>query len=520
MRVIWLLGEDARAKKLLEQQLTPQARGVDYRVRLVKTLEEIPEDHIMNPGVTILLDAFHPTLGGFEGLKTIRSMGFEGPVFLFGEPSPDLAVMPFRTAGLSGYFPSLDRADFNFVSGLIHYRLNFVGDMDLTHFLKTGGRSSSEVIKSFRDFNAFGMKLATFVGRFGVDIAQLKKVLMGLCLGHVKTGSGAPVIDNPFTIHYGMDPNKVMLAVSTFSRGATQASVLNDFCEVLAGLKNQKALPGTIFPEFYHVGRAAENLILLCGSAQSTSDSMDPMMLLTAIAFPNVNDKKQAPIGVFAFAHVLQTAEIASDGAAPPTPTLEESVPTDAVSLVEAPPAAEGWPEATNRDPGNAEAHAAKAPEAEKPSGTLQSVDLNDILEDPKIIGDVPHVNNPDKPVTGKWEGALPVAPIEKGSVLTASADVSAELAAAQTKATAAETELKRLKDVCAAMSLDVRRLMKERRQPTTDRELRDAVTGLEEKLKKVTAEKLRSTTEIAERDKQIETLKAQVDALRRAKAA
>src|SRR4051812_41190128 len=100
MKVIWLLGGDANARKQLERNLAPERTSVEYKVKRASSLADIPPEDLRKSSVTILADAFHPQYPGFEGLKAIRATGFPGPVYIFGEPAAELAVTPFRSLGL------------------------------------------------------------------------------------------------------------------------------------------------------------------------------------------------------------------------------------------------------------------------------------------------------------------------------------------------------------------------------------------------------------------------------------
>jgi hypothetical protein len=237
---------------------------------------------------------------------------------------------------------------------------------------------------------------------------------------------------------------------------------------------------------------------------------MDPMMMLASIAFPNVREKKQAPICVFAFSHVRKTAELSPEDAA----SRDRASSDDGAAQKSVYVPADKSPVATPPEPDTS------AQSAAAPSGMIQDVDLNDILEEPDLVGDapvperalgnVPLVSPPVSDGEGDSEG-------EGENAAPATTTVSQEN---YQKLLEAQKELTHLREVCTAMSADVRRLMKERRQPTTDRELRDAVVQLEEKLKKTSQEKLHLANQIKERDQLVENLKGQVETLRKAKAA
>jgi len=78
---------------------------------------------------------------------------------------------------------------------------------------------------------------------------------MGLSLPHVKTGPGAPMIEQPFALHYGMDPTKVILAASGFSKGCNREALMREFCDSVANLKTQNPGHSGLFPEIHHVSK-------------------------------------------------------------------------------------------------------------------------------------------------------------------------------------------------------------------------------------------------------------------------
>jgi hypothetical protein len=497
MRIVWLLGGDAQAKKNLERALATQSPATEYSVRMASAISDISEDDLMHPGVVMVCDAFHPTYPAFEGIKALRATGFSGPLFLSGEPSPELSVAPFLQHALAGYVPSFDRLDFSFFAGLIHHQIFFDGTLAIEKFLEHGGRSSSEVVRTFKDFNQFGAKLATFVQKFGIDVNQVRKLLMGLGLPHIKGSASGPSVDQSFTLYYGIDAHKLVLGVTAFSRGSTREALLSDFTSVLAGHKDQKALPGTIFPELFHVARAVNNLVLISGSAKQPVQNLDPLFLVAAIPFPQVANKPQGPINLFSFVYVQPTAEIEKRAEEEPLPLSAEVAP-----------------------PSQAQSVSAEA----QPEGMIGNVDMDGILNEPVIMGDQPTFVDSDAARSASPSNRAPTQPLpsskplgDVGSTFNSVAPSSGE---GEELDPATQAELVRLREVCAAMSADIRRLMKERRVPSTDRELRDAVVQLEEKLKKQIAEKSRVNKLYEDAVMEVNSLKLQMEAIKTNKAA
>lgn len=483
MRVIWLLGGQVSDKVSLEEAFARPQFGANYLVRQAQSIDEIPDEHLREPGVVVLVDSFHPKWPGFEALRQLRQKAFHGPVFLFGEPAPESALEPFKHLALSGYFPPFERADYYFASGLIHHYLNFDGRLDLSAFLAPTGRASDETIRNLTDFNLFVKKMNSFVSRFGVDATQLKKVLMGLSLAHVKTGSGHAGIEEPFTISFGMDPEKIILSATSFSKGVAPKAVLEEFCSSLATLKSVTSLQSSIFPEIHHVSRAAENLVIFGGSARSASEQMDPMMLMTTLSFPGKGGASAGPVYSFIFAHVKESAELSEEVA-----RIEKASAVSAgaeVGASAAQPAVETAPVVEE-----------VAEESIAPAGTIEAVNIDKILTDPTIEGDAPAELSAEG---GEAEAQL--GPM--GSELPG---ISAEEAAE------AVQQLVQLKEITQIMGQDIRRLMKERREPTTDRELRDAYVQLEEKLKLLTVERNRAILELEKSEKALADLKKQIE--------
>ncbi len=503
MRVVWVVGGHSTTKTSLEQALRFDRTGTEYFVRLANHPAEIPAEHLKDPGVVVLLDSFHPQFPGFEGLKAIRAMGFKGPAYLFGEPAPESAVEPFKNLGLSGYFPPFERADYFFAGGLIHYQLHFDGQLDLSHFLGSNGKASIETISNLKDFASFGVKLATFVGRFGVDLNQLKKVLMGLSLPHVKTGTGTPKIDEPFKLYYGMDPTKIILAAPGFSKGSNRDALVAEFCDSVATLKSSTPGHSGLFPEIHHVAKSAENLVILAGSAKSSVEAMDPMILMTTIAFPKTQEVQNSPVYVFAFSHVVPTDEMSGDAA------YQDSLPIDGAQPPEAPT-------------DEIEAPAAEA----QPAGTIEAVDVSSLLSEPIVVGDQPS-GLAEQQLTNETPSAdAPPEPVDGAFFDSAAFGADGQMMdAGQLDAMAKEQErsnqeIEKLKGDLVAMGQDLRRLMKERRLPSTDRELRDAYAQLEAKLKKTIEERTRFAKVIELKDQEIAALKAQVQDLKARSAA
>jgi hypothetical protein len=214
---------------------------------------------------------------------------------------------------------------------------------------------------------------------------------------------------------------------------------------------------------------------------------MEPLSLIVGLAFPHVGNRKLPPVSTFGFCSVYLTPEYVESEVthAPQTPV----VPTET-------------PVASPEE---------KADVVENTPLALQDKDVSEILADePVVLGDKPQV-------LGEAPSAAPRVVSVEPVVVSPSSGPSPELEARMQEL---NTQLHRLQEVNTALAHDVRRLMKERRQPTTDRELRDAVTELQERLKKLMLDRQKLKDERDERDKQIELLKTQVETLRQKKIA
>ncbi len=497
MRVVWVVGGHDATIKILKEALSSERLQTEYLIRRAQKISEIPPTHLADPGVTILLDCFHPRYPGLDGLKALHQAKFQGAVFLFGEPAPESAIEAFKKYGLAGFFPAMDRMDPFFVAGLLHYRMHFTGAVNVDHFLSKTGKSSVEQIKNLKDFGAFQTKLGNFVGRFGIDLSHLRKVLMGLSLSHIKAGGGGTTVDQSFPIYYGMDPEKLCLAVPAFSKGVSKDVLVGELCQVLSQVHSPVSINPGLFPEIHHVAKSAENLVILSGNATLPASPRDPMLLLATIPFPSQAQLQKSQSYHFTLAIVEATEDMPMDKA-------EEIV-------VEASPVAASGPTEVLVE------KAAPAPAA-APTRTLESVDIDKILSEPKITGDQPDVRSPAvsaAPSAGNHES------YGAGSIDPATTEAQAAQAAAASQALGeAQAELERLKAEVQVMAHDIQRLMKERRQPTTDRELRDAFTQVEEKMKAHLGERQRLQKDVELRDKQIEILKQQIEDIKKNKAA
>ncbi len=547
MRVVWVVGAESSTFNLLKPVFDPhKLGGMEYVLKFAATPEQVDEKDLSNPGIIYLFDAFCMTAPGFEGIKQLRSKGLNGLVFLFGEPALEMTSEAFKDLKISGIFPNFESIDLNLAAGTIHNRIYYDGEVNLDAFLTPGGRSSSETIHNFKEFSSFGIKLATFLGKFGIDLVQLKRLLLGLTLPHIKTHSGTPQVEQPFTISYAVDKKKILISTKTFSKGSTKESLLNDFSDIITHLKSPTPPQGTIFPELNHVARVSEAILIFTGSAYEPQPNVDPIAMVSFLNFPNSIKEKSATHHVFGFCDVSKTPEYEEFNPESELPTelppvvseipentdsqanQENLASSDQQTTTDQTQAETTSSVAENPDSQNAQPSSETQPtENSEVAGTIPQEDVTQILNDPMaVIGDTPKEVDPfSAPTESEAAPELNVTTVSNESIETTSTASSSSdtptVGIVETKVNVVEEEeYLKLKELVNALSQDVRRLMKERRTPTTDKELRESYTQLEERLKKSNAEKLKLEEEIAEKLKLIETLKAQVETLSRNKAA
>lgn len=463
MRQIWILGDDSRAQSRLSSAMTEAKYGVKYRVQMVSSLNDVPAEHFANAGVTFLLDAFNNSNPGFEALKRLRSKGFKGPVFLLGEPAPEDAAEPFLKESLTAFLPPVDRFDPHFAAGLIHACHHFSGDLDLKTFLDTSGKAAHEHIQSIKEFNQLVLKLMNFLSRFGVNIQKLKRSLVGLSSSHVKNTPKGPTVVTPFRLCYALDSHKLLLAVSLLAEETDIKILKEEFSQTLAQVKAQSEAR-TSRLDFLNVAKMTSNIVFIGGSAKL--DSKAEPYLMTAISFAKSGETLAEPY-FFGFVVADKTDELSESSGA----SLTAALPLK--------------------------------------------------LHEPTIIGDTPDafiesdstpaVENPDSGVGREEftiEQAKPSLPAEVDVDRIASLELEKQLAHLK-------SEQASLQKVAEALAADVKRLMKERREPLTDADLKESLNEANLRLKRLQEQNKKLIEQISQKDSQIELLKAQVERLK-----
>jgi chromosome segregation ATPase len=120
-------------------------------------------------------------------------------------------------------------------------------------------------------------------------------------------------------------------------------------------------------------------------------------------------------------------------------------------------------------------------------------------------------VENPDSGVGREEftiEQAKPSLPAEVDVDRIASLELEKQLAHLK-------SEQASLQKVAEALAADVKRLMKERREPLTDADLKESLNEANLRLKRLQEQNKKLIEQISQKDSQIELLKAQVERLK-----
>jgi hypothetical protein len=473
MRQVWVLSEDARVQSRLSAAFLESRFHVKYRVQVARTLADVPDAHLADPGVSFFLDAFSSSSPGFDGLKKLRTRGFRGPVFLLGEPAPEDAAEPFLKEALTGFLPPIDRSDVFLAAGLVHAYHHFEGDIDLKWFLDTGGKAAVESIATIKDFNQLVLKLMNFVSRFGVNIQKLKRALVALSSSHVKNTPKGPTVIKPFKICYGIDSGKLILGVSLDAEELKGEKFLEDFGVTLSQVKGQAKVSASPRSDILNVAKITSNLVFLGGCARPQGSSTESFLLST-ISFVKGATSQVEP---YFFAYVNAQAS--------------EEMTAEAAKLEVVPPLGA--------------APAAAAPLVAK---------KKDLFE-PSVMGDRPVDSQPslaESPLSAYAEESFAPSHESTPSAHVAGADADPDLVK---KLQTLQRDLDQHKRLSEALAADVKRLMKERREPLTSADLKESLVELNARLKHLQEQNKKLTEIKSQKESQIELLTAQVERLK-----
>lgn len=449
MKVVWLVSGDGSSCPTLQKEL--DRSGASYLVRHAVKIPQIPSEHLQSSGVAVLIDSFHVEHTGFAGLKELRDLGFKGPIYMFGEPAPEKTTVPFTQLQLSGFFPALERADISYIAGLIHHGFEFGSDFKLPLLLSPQHKEGSAKISKHEDLDAITQKLSLFGARFGVKEETIRKAIMGLCMSHIQTKHGESQIAEPFDLRFGTDRLKIVLAVPGQAKGNSIDMLRNEFSQALGNFHNTELKTSALFQEFHHLVKAVNNLSIFGGSSQTETEYPDPLYLVTRIQFGG-SAPADTHLGYYFSIHHTK-----------PTENIEAAV----AHLPLLPDPTTEKPETSSLSKSNVTAHSEK--------------DLSEILNDPIVMGD---------------------SPVEKGEHIALGAS-SNQLGvhARDTKLGDDETivnkhyleklkaNIKELKGANETMSEDIFKLMKERKEPALDTELRKQNDELKAKIEKMEKE-------------------------------
>jgi hypothetical protein len=507
MRQIWVISDDKSVSEQLAKALTYEVFGMRYGVAQSDSVAMIPDRDIKDPGVVFLVDAFHSPVAGFTGVRELRRRGFKGHIFVCGEPAPEEAVDPFSKEEFSGFFPPTHRLDYHFTAGLIHYALHFSGDLRLSQFLSKGGRASTENIQSIQDFNQLTLKLINFVNRFGVDIQKIKKALVSLSYSHVQPGAGGISIPKPFRLSFGLDPKKIIIATNIELDSEKDQQLREEFCKSLTDHRTEvtPASQKSGRPDFRNTARLTENLTVIWGDANSADwKKSGKAYVLIAIPFNFQTAKGERP---YFFNYIrIQPSKEKEDAFV----AKADEVAVGSVTHIA------GAAPATSDFQAIHQVH-------ETPSTEPQEV------HEPTIMGDTPSNFEPDiaesalremvadtqaTPATG--DGNLDVPPnSDNPDGPGENAIASQEYEALKDKFDNAQKELSEQKVLAKSLAEDVKRLMRERRQPISAGELKELNEELKGKIERIQAQNKALIDELAVKDARMKDLEEQVKRLK-----
>lgn len=449
MKVVWLVSADESLSPKLKSEL--DRTGVSYLVRHAKKVAQIPDEHVQSTGVAALVDSFHVEHTGFDGLKKLRERGFKGPIYMFGEPAPEKTTGPFTDLELSGFFPAIERADLSYIAGVVHNCFSLNEQLNLPTFLNSENKVGSAKISKYEDVEAISQKLSLFASRFGVKDDTLKKVIMGLCMGHIQTKHGESQIPEPFEIRFGTDRNKIVLTVPSHSKSNNIKVIRNEFAQALANFHNAELKNSALFQEFHHLVKAVNNLSIFGGSSAKDTEFPDPMFLTTRIQF-GVSTQNDAHLGYYFSIHHTKPSE-SLDEATAHLPLLID---------------AEG-----------SEQEAASSPKSNVTSHSEK--DLKEILNDPVVVGDSPDQRGERIPLN---TNSHQIDNGPEGAKLSED-----EMIVNKNYLEKLKNDVKELKATNEALAEDIFKLMKERKEPALDTELRKQNEELKAKNEKLEAD-------------------------------
>lgn len=489
MRQIWFLSEDEAPAARLQKVFAHEHFETEYVVQHITDLQQVPQSHMEDLGVVFVIDAFHTKYPGFTGLEELRENFFQGPVFLLGEPAPEDALEPMRQFGLCAFMPPHDRTDFHYLAGVIHTQLHFEGRISLSSFLDPSGKSALESIQDFSSFNKLVVKLINFVSRFGVDINSLKKTIVSLSSANIKHTEKGPEILAPFELCYGIDAEKLIVGVSMTSIEDLPGTK-KEFLEALRYVKSNEGRG-----DFLKIAKNSQSLIFVGGHAGGGECAP---FLMTCVPFDKKGKFQNVDRFSFAWLEAVESSEL-SEGAGPEELTKDLFEPE---VVGDTPLKEEEIHEEVSAETGNEEPEeSVERPQEEVAENTdnVAALESQAASSGAESAPEPSHTLNQNSAST-EADDAFP----DSDDVRTLKAQLS------QLK-----FKLKKSEKMAAALSADVERLMKERREPATDADLQAAMDEMSAKAERLQGQNKKLNATIDKHEEQIDLLQAQVDRLK-----
>jgi hypothetical protein len=349
----------------------------------------------------------------------------------------------------------------------VHAFHHFEGEIDLKWFLHPGGKAALESIATIKDFNQLVLKLMNFVSRFGMNIQKLKRALVALSSSHVKNTPKGPTVIKPFKICYGIDSGKLILGVSLDAEEVKGDKFLEDFGVTLSQVKGQAKVSASPRSDILNVAKITSNLVFLGGCARANSSSTE-FFLLSTISFLKGATSQVEPY-FFAYLNAQASEEMLADSAkleVVPSPVAPPVAP-DKKELFE--PSVMGDRPADTRLSSGETPLSAYAVESSATSHKSPSNPAMGIEADPDLVK--------------KWQTL--------------------------------QKDLDQHKRLSEALAADVKRLMKERREPLTSADLKESLVEVNARLKHLQEHNKKLTEMKSQKESQIELLTAQIERLK-----
>ncbi len=262
--------------------------------------------------------------------------------------------------------------------------------------------------------------------------------------------------------------------------------LLEDFATTLGQVKSHGKVD-VPRSDCLNVAKITSNLVHVGGNAKAGALA-ETAYLLTTLAFgKGASAQSQVEPYFFSFVEARETPEHGMDTGAAPIAARSGSEERSASAASTSSLPSVSKPEDVAQTQTTSQAAPAPAPTP---------------LFEPSIMGDAPAASDEESSGFAGGAGA-------EGSGISVA---DPELAQ---KYSVLEAELTQHKELAEALASDVKRLMKERREPLTNADLRESMKEMEARLKHLQEQNKKFTEMISQKESQIELLKAQVDRLK-----